>query len=119
MDTLADAERNPTIGYLAVLNHSLIPETDYSRYMRRLKGRKSAYINFSRADGELLLFTDFLDNPNRRGCLRAALRPLSEGWIDKLDHDKLTGRIILLICRNGDAGVYELFLVDSAAPVMT
>ena len=133
VDTLADAEHNSCAGYPVVLNHTVVPASGGSHDdvdLRRSKGRKGVYLGFDLdlPYEELLLYTDLLDDPDRRGHFRVALGQYEllgadEEWIKGMDHDEVTGRILFLMGFDEYRGAYEeygetcgLFITDLPRP---
>lgn len=124
---LTDTERGPCIGYPGVLNHTIIPVSSGSHGsvdLQRSKGRKSIYLSFypDLPYEELLLYTDLLDKPDRRGSFHVALGQykllgVDEEWIRRMDHDEVTGRILFLVGYEVEYGeTYDLFLADLPRP---
>lgn len=120
MDTLTDAKHDPCVGYPVVLNHIITPanEDPNDRTSSRWwKGRRGAHFDSASVDGEFCLRTLLVDDPNRRGYFRGSLgwyESPEDWWIERLEQDDVTGRILLVIYVL--PGARELFFVDPLQP---
>lgn len=120
IDTPTDAEHDPCIGYPAVLNHTVTPadgDPNDRLSFRWAKGRRGVHFGFNFSGGEFHTSTVLIDDPDRRGYFRGSLgryRLLDNWWIERMEHDEVTGRIFL-VTGDGDSGTCELFFADLPA----
>ena len=122
IDTLADAKHDPCVGYPIVRNHTVTPthaaggNFAHSTGSRRLtlKGRKGVRFGYGSTGEEFCLSTVLVDDPNRRGHLRANLGQcgfpvVDADWVN-MEFDEVTGRILLLVRES--PSTRRLFFVD-------
>ena len=104
-----------------VLNHTVTPTNGDPRAgvgIQESGGQKAIDFRSHSTDG-FLLDTMLLNEPNRRGHFRAALRQygllgVDEDWIEAIRPDEITGRILLI--SDGRSGRRKLFLADLPRP---
>ena len=123
-DTPTDAEHDSCVGYPVVLNHTVTKVNGNPKNriaFQWSKGRKAACVGFDPAGEEFHLETMFVDDPDKCGHFRTALRQygllgIDESWVDTMECDEVTGRILLVIS-GGDPPICKMFLADLPQPL--